>query len=256
MKIAKYINRSLSVMGLEIRKKPVLQPAPLYPADFTEKIIEIYETIKPFTMTSRDRVCSLVQAVDYILKNNIPGDFVECGVWKGGSSMAMALACLKEKVSDRHLYLYDTFSGMSEPTEHDISYSGLNAMEKYIEKKYDDQVCDWCYSSLENVKKNLDSTSYPKEKIHFQVGKVEETLPNCKHSSIALLRLDTDWYESTKIELEILFPKLSKGGILIIDDYGSWDGAKKAVDEYFTNYPSPVFLSRIDRSGRLVVKNL
>ena len=254
MNIAKYINRSLSVMGLEIRKKPVLQPAPVYPADFTEKIIEIYETVKPFTMTSRDRVCSLVHAVDYILRYNIPGDFVECGVWKGGSSMAMALSCLKENIADRNLYLYDTFSGMSEPTEHDVSYNGLNAMDKYLFKKQDDTVCDWCYSNLDEVKKNIFSTSYPKEKVHFQVGKVEDTLPNAHHNSIALLRLDTDWYESTKAELALLFPKLSKGGILIIDDYGSWDGARKAVDEYFASYPGPIFLSRIDRSGRLIVK--
>jgi hypothetical protein len=101
----------------------------------------------------------------------------------------------------------------------------------------------------------MTATGYPSNKIHFIKGPVEETIPRQMPSpSIALLRLDTDWYESTKHELIHLFPRLSAGGILIIDDYGHWAGARQAVDEYFAGLPEKYFFHRIDYSGRLIVK--
>lgn len=101
---------------------------------------------------------------------------------------------------------------------------------------------------------NILSTGYPKEKINFVKGLVEETIPQTQINKIAILRLDTDWYSSTKFELEHLYPKLVKGGVLIIDDYGHWEGCKKAVDEYFTNNNIPIFMMRIDYTGRLIIK--
>jgi O-methyltransferase len=83
---------------------------------------------------------------------------------------------------------------------------------------------------------------------------VEDTIPASVPEQIALLRLDTDWYESTKCELEILFPRLVKGGVIIIDDYGCWQGARKAVDEYFNKNNIAILLNRMDDTGRIGIK--
>ena len=109
-------------------------------------------------------------------------------------------------------------------------------------------------ASLEEVQKNMSLTKYPTEKIHFVKGKVEDTIPDKAPEKIAILRLDTDWYESTKHELEYLFPRLIEGGILIIDDYGHFEGSRIAVDEYLEKNNIHDFLHRIDYTGRLLVK--
>ena len=111
----------------------------------------------------------------------------------------------------------------------------------------------WCYAGLDEVRDNVLSTGYPEDKIHLVKGKVEDTIPGTLPGLLALLRLDTDWYESTKHELQFLYPLLHESGVLILDDYGYWDGARKAVDEYFEAFPNPPFLHRIDRSGRMIV---
>ena len=104
------------------------------------------------------------------------------------------------------------------------------------------------------VKKNMASTDYPEENIIYIKGKIEETLPGYIPRKISILRLDTDWYESTKHELEHLYPILSPGGVLIIDDYGHFAGARKAVDEYFSGLEKPPYMPRIDYSGRIIIK--
>ena len=191
-------------------------------------------------MTSEKRVNALIEAIEYLTKYQIPGAIVECGVWKGGSMMAAALAL---QDTNRELYLYDTFEGMTDPTEVDKSFDGRTAIEQFSDVR--------CYAGLEEVRTNMLSTGYPEDKIHFVIGRVEEMLQVTVPDTIALLRLDTDWYESTKCELENLYPRLVKGGILIIDDYGHWQGCKKAVDEYFT---IPIVLKQIDYTGRITTK--
>ena len=195
-------------------------------------------------MTTAIRVHAIIQAVKYILKNKIDGDLVECGVWKGGSIMAMALALKELGDTRREIYLYDTFSGMSTPTNVDISYNGASAQIGLL------------YSSLEEVKSNVYSIGYPNDKFHFIQGKVEDTIPENIPEKIALLRLDTDWYESTKHELLHLFPLLSNKGVIIIDDYGQWQGARKAVDEYILENKLCILLNRIDYSCRIGLKIL
>lgn len=202
---------------------------------------------RPYTMTSLQRLYALNQAVNYISKNNINGDFVECGVWRGGSSMMSALTLLENKDTSRNLYLYDTFEGMSEPTEKDVSMVGDLAEHTWQDR-------DKCEADLNDVQTNMKKTNYPFSKISFVEGKVEETIPKTLPSSIALLRLDTDWYESTYHELVHLFPKLISGGVLIIDDYGHWQGARKAVDQYFAEQKIPILLNRIDYTGRIAIK--
>ena len=180
---------------------------------------------------------------------------VECGVWKGGSTMAMALKLNRLGVEDRKIYLYDTFEGMSQPSKEDKTFYGDDATYKFEQKRISQDSSDWCNASLEEVKKNCFSTNYPQDKFFFIKGKVEDTIPKYLPSKIALLRLDTDWYESTKHELEYLFPLLEPGGVLIIDDYGHWQGARKAVDEYIQNNRLKILLNRIDYTGRIAIKS-
>src|SRR5262249_2259742 len=112
----------------------------------------------------------------------------------------------------------------------------------------------WAKSPLDEVRRNLASTAYPLDRVKFVIGKVEDTIPSSTPKRIALLRLDTDWYESTKHELIHLWPRLVRNGIMIIDDYGDWTGARKAADEFIAAAGCPLFLNRIDHTGRLIVK--
>jgi hypothetical protein len=222
-------------------------------ADFSVKEQQILQIVRPFTMTSPERIIALTRAVEYITEKNIEGDIVECGVWKGGSMMAVLQTLFNQNNIDKKIYLYDTFEGMSEPTNADKSLDGRPAQMQLDEtNKLKDII--WCYSTLDEVKGNIAKMAYPSAHIHYVKGKVEDTIPNTIPEKIALLRLDTDWYESTKHELEHLFPRLVRGGILIIDDYGHWEGCQKAVDEYLANNNITIFLSRIDYTGRIGVK--
>lgn len=225
------------------------------PSDFESFHLEIIKKVAPYTMTSNERLFGLIEAVKYIVKNNISGSFVECGVWKGGSMMAIAETLIKLGVNDRELYLYDTFEGMTAPTEADESHNSEKALSLLDRDKKNKQASVvWAYSSIEEVKRNIETIKYPAQNIHFIQGDVLKTIPHKIPSSIALLRLDTDWYESTKHELEHLYPLLMNKGVLIIDDYGFWKGSRKAVDEYFKNIKQPVLLNRMDDTGRIAIK--
>lgn len=219
--------------------------------DVDEQVISIIEQVKPFTMTSPERIAALCHAVDHIERHKIPGDIVECGVWKGGSMMAAALRLQQLKNTTRRLWLYDTYEGMTEPTRLDIDFAGRDASKMLASEDRNDPKSIWCYSQLEQVKSALHATGYGQELFQFVVGPVEETIPSQAPDSISLLRLDTDWYESTRHELVHFMPRLSPGGVLIIDDYGHWAGCRRAVDEYFTEHNIRMFLNRIDYTGRI-----
>jgi len=222
--------------------------------DLDGEFTEIYEKTKQFTMTSIGRMYSMYKATEYIINNNIPGDIVECGVWKGGSMMVSALTLLKMNDSSRILYLYDTYEGMNKPTEKDVrNYDhkpALNIWKKSQEKGFN----RWDYAPLDEVKNNLYSIKYPHNNIKFIQGKVENTIPNIIPEKISLLRLDTDFYESTYHELIHLYPRLSLNGVLIIDDYGYWKGQKEATDKYFKDNNIKILLNRIDEQGRIGIK--
>lgn len=216
--------------------------------DLSDNEREILAKVEPFTMTLVESVASLINAVSYIAKNKIEGDIAECGVWRGGSMMTVALTLLEHNDTSRELYLYDTFEGMTEPEPVDVRFDGVPA-----KSEMEQQPGKWCYAGIEDVWENILSTGYPKEKIHLVKGKVEQTIPGTIPAKLSLLRLDTDWYESTKHELTHLCPLLSFDGVLIIDDYGHWQGQKKAVDEYFAERNRKVYLHRINYSGRVAV---
>jgi predicted O-methyltransferase YrrM len=219
-----------------------------------EEFHELRRRVGPFTMTSVERMYALYKATEYVVVNRIAGDFVECGVWKGGSAMLMALALRRFGAFDRTIYLYDTFRGMSEPAEADRSALGESAPETW-RLAAEGEVNRWCYAPLDEVRTNLATTGYPDTRLKYVEGKVEDTIPATLPERVALLRLDTDWYQSTLHELTHLFPRLAPGGILIVDDYGYWQGAKQAVDSYFKGSPTQPLLVRIDSTARLIIKS-
>jgi hypothetical protein len=246
-KLAKAV---LARSGWELARKAERESQAL--ADLPDADRQIVACVDPFTMTSLERRASLLGAIDHLVKHRIEGDIVECGVWRGGSMMAAALALMARGDTSRHLYLYDTFEGMSEPTGVDRGPSGESAQAQLARSTREQSV--WAVAGLDDVQANLASTGYPAGHIHCVKGKVEDTIPATLPARIALLRLDTDWYESTRHELRHLYPLLSRHGVLIVDDYGHWQGARQAVDEYFADSAEPVFLHRVDYTARLLVK--
>jgi O-methyltransferase len=222
------------------------------PDDFTEADAVLWRQIAPYTMTTPGKVHTLARAVEYITARGVPGAFVECGVWRGGSMMGVALTLLRLAETTRDLYLFDTFEGMTEPGEEDVKQGGERAADVLRRSSRNSSV--WGVASLEAVRDAVLGTGYPRERIHFVKGRVEETLPGHAPAEIALLRLDTDWYSSTKHELVHLYPRLADGGVLIIDDYAYWRGARQAVDEYVGENDLPLLLIRIDHGARVAIK--
>jgi predicted O-methyltransferase YrrM len=219
----------------------------------------IWTLCQPYTMTSFERGLALFRAIRYLHQNFIVGDFVECGVWRGGSSMIAMKTLQHFGISDRRFWLFDTFEGMTEASPLDVDIYGQSAA-KWMAEKADERATDlvWALSPLDEVKQNIAITGYDASLITYVEGDIRHTAHQAGIGSIALLRLDTDFYDSTKIELEVLFPRLVEEGVLIVDDFGHWQGARKAVDEYFDEYlrsgQSRPYLERIDYTGRLAIK--
>lgn len=209
--------------------------------------------IDGLSMTSKIAQWEFIRALRDIEARDIPGDIVECGVWRGGN---LALAGLHNLQfgSKRQIWAYDTFAGMTAPTEFDEkATSSLDTAKKFQELDRDGHN-DWCYASREDVVRNFATVVGENARLKIVQGPVQDTLLDSANlpDKIALLRLDTDFYDSTKAEMEILYPRLERGGILIIDDYGEWAGARKAVDEYFQG--QHVWLHRVTDTVRLMVK--
>jgi O-methyltransferase len=219
------------------------------PDDLELDFIRLYRRCAEYTMTSIERMHALWAATRFVSARGVPGDHVECGVWRGGSSMLAALTFAAAGDHDRRFHLYDTFEGMPEPTAHD----GAVARREWVRHQRDDHN-EWCYGPLDDVRANMLSTGLPRERLRLVKGKVEDTIPAEVPDRIALLRLDTDWYSSTHHELVHLMPRLEPGGVLILDDYGHWQGARKAVDDYLSEHGIDLLLVRVDAAGRVAVK--
>jgi hypothetical protein len=220
---------------------------------------ETIEHCRPYTMTGVMRLRALIDAVRYCVDAEIEGAFVECGVWRGGSVLAIVLTLQAAGVEERDIYLYDTFEGMTEPSPEDVSELDPPALETWREAEREggrawSQLFGPNSFNEGDVRTLLEATGYPEERLHFVRGPVEETLPATLPEAVALLRLDTDWYESTLHELRHLFPVLAVGGVLIVDDYGHWRGARKAVDEFLAGLDDAPLLTPIDYTARLAVK--
>lgn len=225
-----------------------------FPVDFDEETVAIVRSVQGFTMTGPEKLFALCAAVRNLVANQISGAIVECGVWKGGSLMAAARTLLDLGVTDRQLYGFDTFEGMPEPSEEDVDIAGVSALEEW-RRFHHSRFNAPARAGLDEVRSALASTGYPEGNLHLIKGKVEDTIPAHSPEEIALLRLDTDYYESTRHELLHLYPRVAAGGVVIIDDYGHFHGARKAVDEYLRELQPTVLLHRIDYSGRVLVKS-
>lgn len=219
----------------------------------------IVQRAMPYSIAGAPRLLAVVDAVRYCVARGIPGAFAECGVWRGGAVLAMILTLQDLGEQSREVYLYDTFEGMTAPTEADVSGLEPPAHETWRaavikQRRPWPELFDPGVFNEGAVRALLLNTHYPPDRLHFVRGPVEQTLPAQAPERLALVRLDTDWYEATRHELQHLFPRLATGGVLMIDDYGHWEGARRAVDEYFASQHPPLLLSRIDYTARIAVK--
>jgi O-methyltransferase len=246
-----------------LRNRPEPGPAPAAATTVVDGLDDrerqLVERCQPYTMASPERIIATADAVTHVVDRGVEGALLECGVWRGGSVLAMILALQQLGVDDRDLYVCDTFSGMTQPSAEDTSAYDVPALETFEQAAAQgERAWDAVFGSdafgREQVEDLLRSTGYPVDRIHFVVGPVEDTLPQQAPDRIAVLRLDTDWYASTKHEMEHLYPRLSPGGVLLIDDYGHWEGARKAVEEYFAEHGGRPLLARTDYTGRLGIK--
>lgn len=240
--------KGLRAAGYELQQKELLLQS------LTSEDREIIRAVSDKSMIGDAGLIANLDAVAYVVANRIAGAVVECGVWRGGSIMAMAMKLIALGDTSRNVYLFDTFEGMTAPSDLDVSYTGQSAHRTFLANQRAEGINAWRYASLEDVRANLLTTGYPSHRLHFVKGDVAETIPATPLGEIAVLRLDTDWYESTRIELEYYFERISHGGVLIIDDYGHWTGARKAVDEYFDKCGIQPLLFRIDYTRRMMIK--
>ncbi|MDB5362934.1 MAG: hypothetical protein JWO51_4231 [Rhodospirillales bacterium] len=221
--------------------------------DLDPAFFPLVEPVKPFTMTSIPRLHDLFKTVEYLVKASVPGDMLECGVWRGGSMMMVAKTLVAMGDTSRRLYLYDTYAGHPKPdADKDVCLWGNRAVDAWITYSKTDGTSEWAAVSVEEVRDNMASTGYPMDKVTLVKGKVEDTAPVTFPDTVALVRLDTDWYESTRVALDVFWPRLSRRGVLIADDYGHYLGQREAIDRYFAD--NPVLLHRIDYSCRSIVK--
>lgn len=235
--------------------------------DLESEAEDLIRRVQPYTMLSKERLVTLFQQVVHCEQNSVPGDYVECGVWKGGAVALMALANMKAGKSRRNIHLFDAFTEICEP---DKDLDGERAVWEAKE---------WSKSggtggklsplkgiydhfggpgSLEGNRELLTKqVGYDPNFLHFHKGWFQETLPrdSSQITQIAILRLDGDWYASTRVCLEFLYNKVVRGGFIIIDDYGAYDGCRKAVDEFRKTNGISDYLHHIDQAGRYWIKS-
>lgn len=179
------------------------------------------------------------ESVRYVIESKIEGVLVECGV-QHGTFQSLWIAELQRLGVERDIYLYDTFAGLTAPGDMDYTTAGATwftmssaEVKEFWTKSVTANGNDWCYCPLETVQQLLYQTGYPKQHLHFVKGDVMETLRTTVPEKIAILRLDTDWYESSKFELEMMYDNVTPGGVVIFDDYYLWEGQRRATDEFF-----------------------
>lgn len=232
------LKRSMAAERRRLKREVPEEHALQFVDDGDRRIIE---TVKSRTMTDTVRLFSMIEGLRYLVRVGVPGAIVECGVWRGGSMQAAALTLLECQDTERELHLFDTFEGMPPPSDADVRFKDGQTAEEIMQTSDKDSAI-WAIAGLEDVKQGMVETGYPAEKVVFHKGRVEATIPDEAPDQIAFLRLDTDWYESTRHELDHLYDRLSPGGILIIDDYRYWEGSYRATHEWLDETGEPVFL--------------
>jgi hypothetical protein len=243
----KGVNAALGLAGYQVAPKfDVVDPSDEVPLLTPETDLDIIRQVQAHTMLSNTQLAFLLRTISLIVHKQIPGDIVECGVWRGGASALMARKLYEMGETTRNIWMYDTFAGMVDPTEIDYSLYYNKSAESLL-KSSNKASHIWALASKEHVSRVMEMSLYPEERIHLVEGDICQTLRVQKPSQIALLRLDTDWYESTKNELCELVPLLAPGAIVVIDDYGIWAGSRAATEEYFLANPPRPIIEFIDR---------
>ncbi len=201
---------------------------------------EAIKRCTPYTLTSQARMSMLWDAIEDVHKKDIPGCFVEAGVYKGGSSMLAAYA-MKYFDMERDIFMFDTFKGMTQPGENDYKMNKEVSSNEYLKKWKDNQKethNEWCYASYPEVLHNINGVGYPF--FDMITGNVLKTVQKGMCSSIAVLRIDVDFYDATKHMLDKFYDQVEDGGYIIFDDYWCWNGTHKAVNEFFDERAIPL----------------
>jgi O-methyltransferase len=258
--VKNFIRKIVKRSGWELVKRSVLEDM-LHgiPTDYKPSHADTYNKVKDHTMMTSQRVVAICNAVDYLTENNIEGDIVACGVWRGGAVMTAIDTLKKANSTSRDIYVYDTFEGMTTPGhEYDLKTGGNSGVGKTAEELYKNATASdlvFCYSAIDEVKQNIEQFGYPRQKVHYIKGMVEDTIPATLPKKIAFLYFSISFYKSVLHTLEHLYPLIASGGVILISDYGDWEGTKKAVDEYIENNKVKLLLNRIDQTGRIGVKS-
>ena len=249
-KIFNYLKKLLLIFNYTIEHKNAwYKRQENYLAEIKKKDLNFLQKISRFSMCTPANHWAIIQSINHIKSLKLEGDLVECGVFEGGNIILYQYLNKKNNLKKK-IYAYDTFEGMTRPGKIDRDFKNNSAI------RIKQNNSRWCYSDLETVKKNIISCNQSLNNFIFIKGDVLKTLNNKKNlpKKISLLRLDTDFYNSTLKELNILYPRLVKNGVLIIDDYGHWKGSKKAVDKYFNLKKKFKWFQRIDYASRLYIK--
>jgi hypothetical protein len=246
-------------LGYEVKPKPVSDDA--FDNDFDREAHAQIARVRAHSMLPYARLYSLYEQAVYCERAGIPGAFVECGVWKGGAMGLMALANQMHGRAPRDLHLFDSFEGIPEPDE---SVDGARAIAEAraaggaargnlvpLGGMYESP------GTLEANRALLEGIiGYDPARLHYHAGWFQQTLPRdvAAIGPIAILRLDGDWYASTKICLDHLFDRVVTRGFVIVDDYGRYDGCRRAADEFLGARGIETYLHRIDSEARYWIK--
>ena len=211
-----------------------LRPTPSSLVDAI-RLVRLIRMVLPYSSLLPPRLAALHRLSREIDKRSVPGDVVECGVYNGGSAAVMASVCTRSPLN-RRIWLFDSFEGLPRPTRND----GDGAQD----------YTSWCHGDVAKVKTILQEFSIPESRLSIVKGWFQDTFPAVQIPAIALLHIDADWYESVKLCLEKFYDSVQPGGFIVIDDYGHWEGARKATDEFLRARAPEVKLTRVDYTGR------
>ncbi len=196
---------------------------------FTMRRAEHYVNSYAVSMIPLARFDNMQRCIDSILRGGIPGDLIEAGVWRGGAAIFMRGALKAYGVTDRLVWAADSFEGLPAPDADRFPLEAQVQSGPVIQKAYRNLA-----AGLEEVKRNFAAYGLLDDRVRFLKGWFKDTLPSAPIASLSLMRLDGDFYESTRDGLVSLYDRLSIGGYVILDDYGedTWTYCRKAVDEF------------------------
>lgn len=252
------IGKIVGMLGYEIRRQ--------ISCDERDDLHLLIRTVRPYTMLSDARLASIYDQVMHLERNRIAGCFVECGAWRGGCAGLMALVNLRYGEAPRALHLFDSFEGIPEPDAAvdgeravlEAERFGMKPSGRLIPNPQFYENMGRAVGRLEDCKHLLETVvCYPPGYIHYHKGFFQETVPavSPEIGEIALLHLDGDWYDSTKVCLDGLYDLVTPGGLVTIDDYGAYDGCRKAVDDFFGSRGEPApYMHRVDTEVRVFAK--